>query len=64
MARVQVIFLFLNIGTGPSTLLSSIKSYPIAGLVLHSGYSSGLRIMINNMKKTYKKDFFPTIELI
>ena len=64
MARVQVFFLFLNIGTGPLTLLSSIKYYPIPGLVLHSGYSSGLRIMINNMKKTYKKDFFPTIELI
>lgn len=41
-----------------------MKAYPIAGLVLHSGYTSGLRIMINNMKKTYRKDFFPTIELI
>ena len=58
MARVQVIFLILNIGTGPSALLSSMKSYPIAGLVLHSGYSSGLRIMINNMKKLIKRIFF------
>lgn len=53
-----------SLGSGPSTFISSLQDSPVGGLVLHSGYSSGLRIMIPKLKKTHYRDFFPNVELI
>lgn len=43
---------------------ASLKKYPIGGLVIHSGISSGLRVIDTNIKYTPYNDFFPNIDLI
>jgi hypothetical protein len=40
-----------------------MQDYPVAGLVIHSGFMSGLRIIDPNMD-FYKCDLFPNIELL
>jgi dipeptidyl aminopeptidase/acylaminoacyl peptidase len=52
------------VGSGPSTFLASNYLYPVGGLIIHSGFSSGLRIMIPNIEKTHYKDIFPNINEI
>jgi hypothetical protein len=60
----RIILYGQSLGSGPSTYLASNENFPVGGLILHSSYMSGLRIMVTNMKKTNKKDFFPNIDLI
>jgi fermentation-respiration switch protein FrsA (DUF1100 family) len=59
----KIILYGQSLGTGPTTYLASHFDYPVAGAILHSGYSSGLRIMIRTLQETHSKDFFPNVEL-
>ncbi|EAR83174.1 alpha/beta superfamily hydrolase (macronuclear) [Tetrahymena thermophila SB210] len=64
---INIVFYGQSVGSGPSTFLASQKKFPIGGLIIHSGFTSGLRItqqQEQKMQKTYSKDFFPNIEFI
>lgn len=37
----------------PSSYLASHTEYPVGGLIIHSGFTSGLRIMVNDLKHTH-----------
>lgn len=60
----KIIMYGQSIGTGPTIFLASQVQSPVCGLILHSAFTSGLRIKIPDMKKTNNYDFFPNIELI
>jgi fermentation-respiration switch protein FrsA (DUF1100 family) len=62
-----------SIGSGPSVALvhqqivthqASSPNYIVGGLIIHSGLSSGLRILFPGMRKTPYYDVFPNVELI
>ncbi|KAL4477444.1 hypothetical protein ABPG74_002594 [Tetrahymena malaccensis] len=64
---INIVFYGQSVGSGPSTFLASQKKFPIGGLIIHSGFTSGLRItqqQQQKVQKTYSKDFFPNIEFI
>lgn len=44
-------------------LVSDIE-FPVGGLVVHSGLSSGLRIVNNKLKSTPFYDIFPNVDRI
>ncbi|KRX04604.1 Nucleotidyltransferase, class I, C-terminal-like [Pseudocohnilembus persalinus] len=60
----QIILYGQSIGSGPTVFLASRREFPVGGIVIHSGFSSGLRITTNNINKTHQKDLFPNIDLI
>lgn len=51
-----------SIGSGPSTNLAS--RHNIGGLIIHSGLSSGLRVLDPNIIETSYNDFFPNVDYI
>ena len=52
-----------SLGTGVSTVLAANPEYPVAGLVIHSGFMSGLRV-IDPTLGFEKFDLFPNLELL
>ena len=51
-------------GSGPSVFMASLEKFPVAGLILHSPISSGLRMLDFNMTETPYNDLFPNVDLI
>lgn len=51
-----------SIGSGPSVALASDSNYLIGGLIIHSGFMSGLRVIDPYMRETPEEDLFPNIE--
>ena len=50
-----------SIGSGPSTFLAS--KLTVGGLIIHSGLSSGMRILDPNIE-SFSTDIFPNIDFI
>ena len=59
----KVILYGQSIGSGPSIMLAANHSVLIAGLIIHSGFMSGLRVLCPNAPDT-KHDIFPNIDYI
>ncbi|KAL4465253.1 hypothetical protein ABPG74_001967 [Tetrahymena malaccensis] len=47
----QIILYGQSIGTGPCVFLASVRERPIGGLILHSSFSSGLKIFFKEENK-------------
>ncbi|CAD8067485.1 unnamed protein product [Paramecium sonneborni] len=60
----QIIVYGYSIGSGPSITLSSNPQFPIGGLIIESGFSSGLRVISNKIEDTPYYDLFPNIDRI
>ncbi|CAD8155117.1 unnamed protein product [Paramecium pentaurelia] len=60
----QIIVYGYSIGSGPSVTLSSNPQFPIGGLIIESGFSSGLRVISNKIEDTPYYDLFPNIDRI
>ncbi|KRX10365.1 hypothetical protein PPERSA_00845 [Pseudocohnilembus persalinus] len=69
----KIIIYGQSLGSGPSTYICSQEKFPVAGLIFHSGFTSGLRLMIQkkNVKKDANEDekinyydFFPNIQML
>ncbi|CAD8194172.1 unnamed protein product [Paramecium pentaurelia] len=60
----QIIVYGYSIGSGPSVTLASNPQYPIGGLIIQSGFSSGLRVISNKIDETPFYDMFPNIDRI
>ncbi|CAD8061565.1 unnamed protein product [Paramecium sonneborni] len=58
----NIIIYGYSIGSGPSTNLAS--RHNVGGLIIHSGLSSGLRVIDPNIKQTSYYDIFPNIDYI
>jgi hypothetical protein len=53
-----------SIGSGPSVTLAANPEFPVAGLVIHSGFMSGMRVFIPDLEHTPYDDIFPNIDYI
>ncbi|CAD8068282.1 unnamed protein product [Paramecium sonneborni] len=60
----QIIVYGYSIGSGPSVTLASNPQFPIGGLIIESGFSSGLRVINNKIEDTPYYDLFPNIDRI
>ncbi|CAD8048831.1 unnamed protein product [Paramecium sonneborni] len=60
----KIIVYGYSIGSGPSVMLVSDIEFPVGGLVVHSGLSSGLRVVNNKLKSTPFYDIFPNVDRI
>ncbi|CAD8046094.1 unnamed protein product [Paramecium primaurelia] len=60
----KIIVYGYSIGSGPSVMLVSDNEFPVGGLVVHSGLSSGLRVVNNKLKSTPFYDIFPNVDRI
>ncbi|CAD8113767.1 unnamed protein product [Paramecium sonneborni] len=60
----QIIVYGYSIGSGPSINLASNPQYPIGGLIIQSGFSSGLRVISHKIDETPFYDMFPNIDQI
>ena len=49
-----------SLGGGPVTFLACHPDYPVGGLIVESGFASGLRTMSKNRTQLYYRDFFPS----
>jgi abhydrolase domain-containing protein 17 len=41
----KIILYGQSLGSGPSIFLAGLKDYPVGGVVIHSAYSSGLKVI-------------------
>ncbi|XP_001347181.1 hypothetical protein (macronuclear) [Paramecium tetraurelia strain d4-2] len=60
----KIIVYGYSIGSGPSVMLVSDIEFPVGGLVVHSGLSSGLRVLNSKIKQTPFYDIFPNVDRI
>ncbi|CAD8117846.1 unnamed protein product [Paramecium sonneborni] len=60
----QIIVYGYSIGSGPSITLASNSQFPIGGLIIQSGFSSGLRMISIQIDQTPFYDMFPNIDRI
>ncbi len=57
----QIVLYGQSLGSGPTLHLAA--KFPVRGVVLHSGLTSGLRV-IRNVESTHWFDIFPNIDVI
>lgn len=53
-----------SIGSGPTLYIASHPDYRVAGVILHSPISSGLRVLKPTIKQSPSYDLFPNVEMI
>mmetsp|Transcript_18135 Transcript_18135/g.33508 ORF Transcript_18135/g.33508 Transcript_18135/m.33508 type:complete len:329 (+) Transcript_18135:101-1087(+) len=60
----QIVLYGQSVGSGPSCKLASSKKRPVRGIILHSPFTSGLRVIVKNRGPLACCDIYPNINRI